>query len=96
MAFCESGMELTAANPRSSARGVFQLLAPWTRNPGSGRTVWGWEYSEQGEKLSAAAGLGIAEADARYGYGNIIVAHLIWQRSGWSPWNASKHCWAGS
>lgn len=75
---------------------MFQLLAPWTRDPGSGRTVWGWHYTDDGEKLSAAASLGISEADARYGYGNIVVAHAIWERSGWSPWNASRSCWAGS
>jgi len=96
VARCESNYRLDAANPTSSARGVFQLLAPWTRDPGSGRTVWGWDYTDSGEKLSAAAGLGIAEDDARYGYGNIIVAHLIWSREGWSPWNASRSCWAGS
>jgi len=96
VAFCESSYRLDAANPTSSARGVFQLLAPWTRDPGSGRTVWGWHYTDDGEKLSAAASLGISEADARYGYGNIVVAHEIWSRSGWSPWNASRHCWARS
>ena len=96
VARCESNYRLDAANPTSSARGVFQLLAPWTRDPGSGRTVWGWEYTDSGEKLSAAAGLGIAEDDARYELDNIVVAHLIWQNSGWSPWNASRHCWAGS
>lgn len=96
VARCESNYRLDAANPTSSARGVFQLLAPWTRDPGSGRTVWGWDYTDDGEKLSAAAGLGITEDDARYGYGNITVAHRIWSREGWSPWNASRHCWAGS
>jgi len=96
VARCESNYRLDAANPTSSARGVFQLLAPWTRDPGSSRTVWGWDYTDDGEKLSAAAGLGISENDARYGYGNITVAHRIWSREGWSPWNASRHCWAGS
>jgi hypothetical protein len=61
--------------------------------------VWGWLYTEDGEKLSAAAGLGISEDDARYGYGNngygnIVVAHEIWRHSGWGPWAASQHCWA--
>jgi hypothetical protein len=96
VARCESNYRLDAANPTSSARGVFQLLGPWTRDPGSGRTVWGWDYTDSGEKLSAAAGLGIAEDDARYGLDNIAVAHAIWSREGWSPWNASRHCWAGS
>ena len=96
VAFCESGYRLDAANPTSSARGVFQLLAPWTRDPGTGRTVWGWDYTDDGEKLSAAAALGIDQDDARYGFGNIVVAHEIWSREGWSPWNASRHCWAGS
>ena len=93
VARCESNYRLDAANPTSSARGVFQLLAPWTRDPGSGRTVWGWIYTEEGEKLSAAAGLGIAEDDARYGYGNLVVAHEIWRHSGWGPWTASESCW---
>ena len=96
VAWCESGYRVDAANPTSSARGVFQTLAPWTRAPGTGRTVYGWEYTESGEKLSAAAGLGITEDDARYGWGNVTVAHAIWERSGWSPWNASRHCWARS
>ena len=96
VAFCESGYRVDAANPTSSARGVFQLLIPWRRDPGSGRQVWGWEYTADGEKLSAAAGLGISEADATWTVANITVAHAIWQRSGWSPWNASRHCWAGS
>ena len=93
VARCESNYRLDAANPTSSARGVFQLLGPWTRDPGSGRTVWGWDYTDSGEKLSAAAGLGIAEDDARYGLDNIAVAHLIWQNEGWSPWAASSSCW---
>ena len=96
VAFCESGYRVDAANPTSSARGVFQLLIPWRRDPGTGRQVWGWEYTADGEKLSAAAGLGISEADATWTVANITVAHAIWQRSGWSPWNASRHCWAGS
>ena len=96
VAFCESGFRVDAANPTSSARGVFQLLIPWRRDPGSGRTVWGWEYTPDGEKLSAAAGLGISEANATWTIANITVAHAIWQRSGWSPWNASRNCWAGS
>ena len=96
VAFCESSYRLDAANPTSSARGVFQLLAPWRRDPGTGRTVWGWEYTDDGEKLSAAAGLGISEADATSTIANVTVAHEIWSRSGWSPWNASRHCWAGS
>lgn len=94
VAFCESRFQVDAANPTSSARGVFQLLAPWRRDPGTGRTVWGWEYTDSGEKLSAAAGLGISEADATYTLANITVAHLIWQNSGWGPWAASQHCWA--
>lgn len=94
VAWCESNYRLDAANPTSSARGVFQLLAPWTRDPGSGRQVWGWHYADNGEKLSAAAGLGIAENDARYGLGNISVAYEIWRRSGWGPWAASQTCWA--
>lgn len=93
VARCESNYRIDAANPTSSARGVFQLLAPWTRDPGSGQTVWGWLYTENGEKLSAAAGLGISEDDARYGYGNIVVAHEIWRHSGWGPWAASESCW---
>lgn len=96
VARCESNYRLDAANPTSSARGVFQLLAPWTRDPGSGRTVWGWDYTDDGEKLSAAASLGIAQDDARYGLANITVAHLIWSREGWSPWNASRRCWSMS
>jgi len=96
VAFCESSYRVDAANPTSSARGVFQLLAPWRRDPGTGRTVWGWDYTDDGEKLSAAAGLGISEADATSTIANVTVAHLIWERSGWSPWNASRHCWAGS
>lgn len=95
VSWCESRWQLDAANPTSSARGVFQLLAPWTRDPGSGRTVWGWEYTDSGEKLSAAASLGIDEHDARYGIGNITVAHAIWEREGWRPWAASQTCWAG-
>ena len=94
VAWCESNYRLDAANPASSARGVFQLLAPWTRDPGSGRQVWGWHYTDSGEKLSAAAGLGITENDARYGLGNITVAYEIWRRSGWGPWAASQTCWA--
>lgn len=94
VAFCESNYRLDAANPTSSARGVFQLLAPWTRDPGSGRTVWGWDYTDDGEKLSAAAGLGIAQEDARTGLANITVAHRIWQSEGWVPWAASQLCWA--
>ena len=94
VAWCESRYLLDAANPKSSARGVFQLLAPWTRDPGSGRTVWGWEYTDSGEKLSAAASLGIAQEDARYGIENITVAHTIWLRQGWEPWAASQLCWA--
>jgi len=96
VARCESNYRVDAANPTSSARGVFQLLAAWRRDPGSGRTVWGWDYTLAGEKLSAAAGLGISEADATSTIANVTVAHLIWERSGWSPWNASRHCWAGS
>ena len=96
VAFCESGFRVDAANPTSSARGLFQLLAPWRRDPGTGRTVWGWHYTDDGEKLSAAAGLGISEADATWTIANVTVAHAIWERSGWSPWNASRHCWAGS
>ena len=93
VARCESNYRVDAANPTSSARGVFQLLAPWTRNPGSGRSVWGWLYDADGEKLSAAAGLGISESDARLGYGNIVVAYEIWRHSGWGPWTASQSCW---
>lgn len=96
VARCESNYRLEAANPTSSARGVFQLLAPWRRDPGSGRTVWGWEFTESGEKLSAAAGLGISEADATSTLANIDVAHLIWQNSGWGPWAASRSCWSRS
>ena len=96
VARCESNYRVDAANPTSSARGVFQLLAPWRRDPGTGREVWGWVYTPEGEKLSAAAGLGISEADATYTLDNITVAHRIWQSSGWSPWNASAHCWRGS
>lgn len=96
VARCESNYRLDAANPTSSARGVFQLLAPWRRDPGSGRTVWGWEFTEAGEKLSAAAGLGISQADATYTLANIDVAFLIWQNSGWGPWAASRSCWSRS
>ena len=94
VAWCESRYQIDAANPESSARGVFQILAPWTRNPGSGRTVWGWDYTEDGEKLSAAASLGISQDDARYTIANITVAHKIWQHEGWGPWAASQFCWA--
>jgi hypothetical protein len=94
VAWCESRYLLDAVNPESSARGVFQLLAPWTRDPGSNRTVWGWEYTDSGEKLSVAASLGIAEENARYGIENITVAHTIWLRQGWQPWAASQLCWA--
>lgn len=93
VAFCESNYRVDAANPASSARGVFQLLAPWRRDPGTGRTVWGWDYTETGEKLSAAASLGISETNATSTLANIDVAHLIWQNSGWSPWAASRSCW---
>lgn len=93
VAWCESGYRVDAANPTSSARGIFQLLAPWRRDPGSGRTVWGWEYTESGEKLSAAAGLGISEANATWTWDNVDVAFAIWQASGWGPWEASRHCW---
>lgn len=96
VAWCESGYRLDAANPTSSARGVFQTLAPWTRAPGTGKSVWGWEHDPvTGEKLSAAAGLGISEDDARYGLGNIRVAYEIWSRAGgsWGAWTASVHCW---
>jgi hypothetical protein len=95
ISWCESRWQLDAANPYSSARGVFQLLAPWTRDPGTGRTVWGWDYTDEGEKLSAAASLGIGQRDARYGLGNITVAHSIWEREGWEPWAASRICWMG-
>lgn len=93
VAWCESNYRLDAANPTSSARGVFQTLAPWTRAPGTGKTVYGWEYDpDTGEKLSAAAGLGISEEDARTGLGNIRVAYEIWVHGGWSAWAPSAHC----
>jgi len=95
VAWCESGYRLDVKNPTSSASGLFQILIPWAREPGTGRTVWGWEYTAEGEKLSAAAGLGISEHDARWTIRNAEVAYEIWRRAGgsWSAWNASRHCW---
>lgn len=94
VAWCESKFDLQAKNPTSSASGLFQLLAPWTRDPGSGREVWGWEYTDAGEKLSAAAGLGISEEEARFSIRNAEVAYEIFRRAGgWRDWAASRHCW---
>jgi hypothetical protein len=94
--FCESTFNASAKNPSSSASGLFQLMAPWTRNPGSGQQVWGWAYSLSGEKLSAAAGLGFTQEQARWdAYANARVAYEIWSKAGnsWSAWNASRSCW---
>lgn len=95
VAWCESRYRLDAKNPTSSASGLFQTLAPWTRDAGTGREVWGWVYSASGEKLSAAAGLGISQHEAKWTIRNAEVAYEIWSRAGgsWSAWNASRHCW---
>lgn len=95
VAWCESNFIVDAKNPTSTASGYFQLLRPWTKDPEDGGAVWGWIYDESGRKLSAAAGLGITENEARWTIRNVRVAYEIWWRGGnsWSPWNASRHCW---
>ena len=95
VAWCESRFIVDAKNPASTASGYFQLLRPWTKDPQDYGQVWGWIYDESGNKLSAAAGLGITETQARWTISNVRVAYEIWWRGGnsWSPWNASRHCW---
>ena len=91
VAWCESGYRLDVKNPTSSASGLFQILIPWAREPGTGREVWGWEYTAKA-RSSAAVYL---EYDARWTIRNAEVAYEIWRRAGgsWSAWNASRHCW---